>query len=150
MTQILFYWIIEKTKCYAVMFLWLRLEKSIAVNFYLRMSKLKAFQLTQVLSFQKRPLLLLPMLLNCTKNMQVKASSSWIWNFCVCHKSCCAIFLFFFSPPGKSLLSARTVNFQLPSKTIDQISKFRDAVTEICKNKTPAASPTKRLFRKNQ
>lgn len=140
----------EKSKWYAVMSFWLRLEKSIAVNFYLRMPKLKAFQLSRVLSFQKRSMLLLPRLLNYTKNMQVKSSSSWIWNFCVCHKSCCAILPHTSLPPTrKAFFSMRTVNFQLPSKTVHQISKFRDAVTATYKNKKPAAPNKKTLQKKS-
>lgn len=145
-TQILFYWITEKNKWCAVMLLWLRLEKSIAANLYFRMSELKVFQLNQGLCFQKRPLILLPRLLRTLRTCRWK-KLSWFWNFWVCRKSWAVLF---FSLPGNALLSMRTVNFQLCSKTIYQISKFRDAVTAIHKTKKPAAPPTKRLLRRNQ
>lgn len=124
------------------MLLWLRLEKSIAANLYFRMSELKVFQLNQGLCFQKRPLILLPRLLRTLRTCRWK-KLSWFWNFWVCRKSWAVLF---FSLPGNALLSMRTVNFQLCSKTIYQISKFIDAVTITHKSKKTSSTTNKKTF----
>lgn len=96
------------------------------------MSELKVFQLNQGLSFQKMPLILLPKLLRTLRTYRSKTALLGLEIFVFVIR---AAVLFLFSPPGNALLCVRTVNLQLCSKTIYKISKFRDAVTAVYKNK---------------